>query len=84
MPVGLHLETDDPRTRFAYSKNSWTNDQLGVAWLHEYFEPKTYTNHARLLIIDGHGSHITWQFCQFALEKNIQIICLPAHSTDLL
>jgi len=25
-----------------------------------------------------------WQFCQFALETNIHIICLPAHSTHLL
>ena len=82
--MGWHLETDDPQARFAYSKNGWTDDQLGVAWLREHFEPKTYTNHPRLLILDGHGSHITWQFCQFALEKNIQIICLPAHSTHLL
>ncbi|RPA95507.1 DDE-domain-containing protein [Choiromyces venosus 120613-1] len=60
------------------------DDQLGLAWLCEHFEPKTYTQHPRLLILDGHGSHITWQFCQFALESNIQIICLPAHSTHLL
>lgn len=82
--MGWHLETDDPNARFAYSKNGWTDDQLGLAWLCKHFEPKTYTNLPRLLILDGHGSHITWQFCQFALERNIQIICLPAHSTHLL
>jgi len=75
--MGWHLETDDPKVRLAYSKNGWTDDQLGVAWLREHFEPKTYTNHPRFLILDGH-------VYQFALEKNIQIICLPAHSTHLL
>jgi len=82
--MGWHLESDDPEAQFAYSKNGWTDDQLGLAWLRERFQPKTYTKDPRLLILDGHGSHITWQFCQFALEKNIQIICLPAHCTHLL
>jgi len=82
--TGWHLETNDPEARFAYSKNGWTDDQLGVAWLLEHFEPKTYTKDPRLLILDGYGSHITWHFCQFALETNIHILCLAAHPTHLL
>ena len=34
--------------------------------------------------MDGHGSHVTWQFIQFCLQNNIICFCLPAHSTHLL
>ena len=37
-----------------------------------------------LLLLDGDGSHITMEFCQYALAHNIHIMCLPAHSTHLL
>lgn len=38
----------------------------------------------RLLIIDGHRSHITVEFVEFCLSVNIITYCLPAHSTHLL
>ena len=82
--MGWHLETDDPKARFAYSKNGWTDDELGVRWLKEHFDPQTSSPLPRLLILDGHGSHITAEFCQHALAHHIHIMCLPAHSTHLL
>ena len=82
--MGWHLETDDPKAKFAYSPNGWTDDELGFQWLSEHFEPHTVSSRPRLLILDGHGSHINWKFCQFAITHNIHIMCLPAHSTHLL
>ena len=38
----------------------------------------------RLLIYDGHLSHVWYQTLKLAREKNITIIKLPAHTTDLL
>ena len=38
----------------------------------------------RLLILDGHGSHITWEFARFCKQRNIILFCLPSHSTHLL
>jgi len=32
----------------------------------------------RLLIVDGHGSHITVEFVEFCLSVNIVAYCLPA------
>jgi len=37
-----------------------------------------------ILILDGHGSHLTRQFFDFCLKSNIPPICLPAHSTHIL
>ena len=39
---------------------------------------------ARLLVLDGHGSHLTLDFFTFCLAHNIHPLCLPAHSTHLL
>ena len=46
---------------FAASKNGWTSNDLGLAWLKNVFDPLTRekaVGRQRLLITDGHGSHI--------------------------
>ena len=54
----------------------------------EHFHPqaqKLALPHAPLLfIVDGHGSHVTWDFLSYCLKNNILILCLPPHSTHLL
>lgn len=39
---------------------------------------------ARLLIIDGHGSHETTEFLWRCLEHNIYVLFLPAHTSHVL
>lgn len=34
--------------------------------------------------MDGHGSHLTYEFCSYDLSHEIYLICFPAHSTHLL
>lgn len=44
------------------SPNWWTTDQDGLSWLKDRFIPLTnswITGDYRLLILDGHGSHLT-------------------------
>ncbi len=38
----------------------------------------------RVLIGDGHSSHVSTEFIRFAPEHKILCLCLPAHSTHLL
>jgi hypothetical protein len=40
--------------------------------------------HYRLLILDGHGSHLTGQFISFAIDHNIVFLCLPPHTSHFL
>jgi len=42
------------------------------------------TGKYRLLILDGHGSHLTPQFDQICNQNNIVPICMPAHLSHLL
>jgi hypothetical protein len=68
------------------SPNSWTNNQLALAWL-EHFDTHTKSctvGGYRLLIIDGHESHCSVDFQDLCKEKNIILLCMPAHSSHLL
>jgi hypothetical protein len=47
------------------SENRWTTDELGLAWLKEVFNKHTQgrtTGKYRLLILNGHRSHVTAEF----------------------
>jgi hypothetical protein len=47
---------------FTSSTSGWTNNALGLAWLEQVFDrytKKKARRSYRLLIIDGHGSHLT-------------------------
>jgi hypothetical protein len=71
----------------AVSDNGWTTDQLGLAWLTDVFHPHTkdYTKGVyRLLILDGHGSHVMPEFDLFCKDHCIITLCMPPHSSHLL
>jgi hypothetical protein len=44
----------------------------------------TAAGHTRLLIMNGHTSHVAWEFFDYCLSNDIIPLCLPAHSTHLL
>jgi hypothetical protein len=51
--------------RIEVSENGWTTNQIRLQWLQKVFIPATTSRTAgryRLLILDGHGSHLTPQF----------------------
>lgn len=71
----------------AVSDNGWTTDQLGLTWLQDVFHPYTKdrtVGQYRLLILDGHGSHMTAEFDRFCLDNAIITLCMPPHSSHLL
>jgi hypothetical protein len=61
----------EPKKHSMYVKVSstgWTNDDLGVKWLKKVFDPPTKQKAQRkysLLILDGHGSHVTRRFINY-------------------
>jgi hypothetical protein len=73
--------------RFEVSLNGWTTDEISLRWLEKLFIPATTSRtigQYRLLVLDGHGSHLTPQFDQICLENKIIPVCMPAHSSHLL
>jgi len=74
----------EPQAVIATSPKGWTSTDLGHAWLKDHFEPLTKTGRLRLLILDGHESHCSIPFIQTAVKNDIQLLCLPPHTTHLL
>jgi hypothetical protein len=68
------------------SERGWTNDTIGLQWL-EFFEKQTRTRAKgshRLLVLDGHASHLAEPFNNYCYEHNIIPICMPPHTSHIL
>ena len=72
--------------RIGYSKNGWTNGEIGVEWIKEFDRhTKAKANGCyRLLLIDGHNSHYTCRFLEYACMHKILVLCYPAHTMHVL
>jgi hypothetical protein len=73
--------------RIEVSNNGWTTDEIGLRWLQKHFIPHTNSRvrgRFQLLILDGHGSHLTPQFDRICAENNIIPLCMPLRSSHLL
>jgi hypothetical protein len=69
------------------SPTGWTNKDIGLAWLTEVFERFTAQKARRqwrLLILDGHGSHLTRDFINYCDPHKIPLAIYPPHSTHTL
>jgi hypothetical protein len=80
-------EADIPRNwKLLVSKNGWTNNELGLEWL-KHFDAHTKVRRVgryRLLILDGHESHLNQDFKDYCKENNILTLCMPPHSSHIL
>jgi len=89
---GVKMRTDwlsylPPGSGIAMTENGWTDNEIGYEWFERQFEPetrKTLKGKYRLLILDGHASHISTKVIKFCIAHNIILLCLPPHSTHLL
>lgn len=84
------LQDFDPQLHkafFASSPSGWTNNQLGLQWLKNIFDRETKGKARRayrLLILDGHGSHINMSFIEYCDANKILLAIYPPHSTHTL
>jgi hypothetical protein len=79
-------EDTSRKAYFGVSEKGWTSNAHGRNWL-ERFHNETAGitgRRRRLLIIDGHSSHVDMQFINRAIELDIYIAVFPPHSTHRL
>ena len=72
--------------KISVSENSWTNNELGLAWL-KHFDAHTKDRSVgvyRLLILDGHESHLSQDLKDYCSENKLITVCIPAHSSHIL
>jgi hypothetical protein len=84
------VEAIDPKKHSVFvtsSPSGWSNNDIGLAWLKEVFERETgrYARTGyRLLLLDGHSSHLTKDFVNYCNDHRILIAVYPSHSTHML
>jgi DDE superfamily endonuclease/Tc5 transposase DNA-binding domain len=72
--------------RLTCNSKGWTSNIHGMQWLTRCFEPETRDKAAgeyRLLICDGHDSHITGEWVAHCMDNDILLMILPPHSSHL-
>ena len=74
-----------------YSENGWTDGKKSLRYLEHFFGSNSPTaskatsrTRFRMLLFDGHSSHVTWEFLLYCLQHRIIPFCLPAHTTHKL
>ena len=82
-------EPEKDTAYFVSSESGWTNDELGFTWLTTIFDRHTKAKARqgrdwRLLIVDGHGSHLNMKFLEWCYEHRILVLAFPPHSTHRL
>jgi hypothetical protein len=64
------------------SPSEWTNDSLGLAWIEQVSDTCTKEKARRrwrLLIINGHGSHLAINFDIYCDTNKILLAVFPPH-----
>jgi DDE superfamily endonuclease/Tc5 transposase DNA-binding domain len=77
----------DGSWKFSANSKGWTSNVHGVEWLRRVFEPATRDKadgRYRILICDGHDSHITGEFVAHCYNNKIELLLLPPHTSHLL
>ena len=81
------IEAGEHSVFITSSPSSWSNNGIGLAWLEQvskrYTKPKARSFY-RLLILDGHCSHLTKDFIGYCNKHKILLAVFPPHSTQTL
>ena len=73
---------------FAANTSGWTSNYHGMKWIKHFdtsIRDKLHSpNEYRLLLCDGHDSHVSADFVSFCIQNCIDLLLLPPHSSHLL
>jgi len=81
-----NVHAEDSEAIFAVPPKGWTDDELALWWpvnVHDPYSKQRYSG-TRLLILDGHGSHITSEFINHCEKNDIVLYYIVFHRTHLL
>jgi len=67
-------------------ETGYSNDELAFDWLKHFdaYSSRCQLGAYRLLIFDGHGSHLTKEFIEYCDNRKIIPFTLPPHTSHLL
>lgn len=67
-------------------ESKYTNNDLAIEWMNHFIlhTKSTLTSNLKVLLLDSHNSHHTYEFVQLAKQNNIFIYTFPSHLTHIL
>ncbi|KAG8925761.1 hypothetical protein FRC01_009737 [Tulasnella sp. 417] len=77
-------ENNPDGANVAISSRGYIDGELSVDWIKGFDEDTKDRVGARFLFVDGHSSHCTVEFLDYAAEHNIIVISYPPHTTHAL
>lgn len=83
-PSGHYSKCGPDECLYAKSPSGYMDGELFKSWFTTVFLPHTAHLRPALLILDGHGSHLTIDIIDLARQNNVILYCLPPHTTHLL
>ena len=76
----------DKDWNWSCNTKGWTCDRIAKEWIRRVFEPATRAKangERRILICDGHGSHVSADFIRYCIDSGIILFLMPPHSSHL-
>ena len=80
-PSGNYVKNSTIGALYKKSPYGYMDKELLQEWLEKIFVPKTRHLWKVLLIIDGHGSHVTLDVIDLVRENEIILLCLSPPTT---
>lgn len=82
------IPSETPDWIYTSSQAAFTTNEIGLQWLQQIFIPQTNINlrpgQWRLLLLDGHKSHTTQEFMNFAYLQRVWCFYLLPHASHVL
>jgi DDE superfamily endonuclease len=75
---------EDRCTVLAVGDKEWTDSEHTMSWLTLCFSPNLPFDEKSILIVDGHGSHLTAEFILKCCKMSIIPLCMPPHTSHIL
>ena len=70
--------------QWSVSESGWTKQGIALLWFEKTFIPSIGPERPQILILDGHDSHSFVELIESALQNDIILVELPAHTSHWL
>ena len=81
---GFEITSAPKGTSWSVSPSGWTRQGIVQLWFEKSFLPNIGKERPQILILDGHDSHNFIELISSAIENQIEIVELPAHTSHWL
>ena len=84
LPRSNYSEGIPDEWSFVCTDSGYINSAIFLSWFQDCFVKQMGRSRPVVVIMDNHTSHLSTELIDYAKSENIELLCLPVHSTHLL